>query len=53
MKQGRKTESQGEQTLSLYFPFHPRPAPSASLAIRAHRWLNSFDVNVGQLHCSH
>ena len=53
-RQGRKTDSRGAQTLSLFtFFLLPLLAPSACLTISAHRWLQPFEVNAGQLQCCH
>jgi len=51
-KVGKQT-AEGHKLSFFAFFFLPLPAPSASLTISAHRWLQTFDVSVGQLHCCH
>lgn len=51
-KVGKQTA--GGHKLSLFtFFLLPLLAPSAFLTISAHRWLQPFEVNAGQLQCCH
>lgn len=51
MKLDKVEKQKARETNSLFtfFPL-PLPTPSVFLTISAHRWLQPFDVNAGQLH---